>query len=848
MKKNILVVRDFILYNWDQFRLRRDRRLAEGGMWSLLRVIIPCIVSTLIVGLILCHVYGSICMYKLEKMPDYANSSFHPKNVFDAAYYLLFTNGGQNLYDNGGHLLGATITTLGIVLIAFLTSALTSRSERKAQRFIDGESWYRMKNHIVIFGASDFLYSIIAEKTGKNDNNKSFKDDDNQQKGKKQEKYLIVTTQKVADVRREVFSFLEKGTDKDDFVFIFGDRTSKLDISRLSLEKAKEVYIIGDSKESDDIESYRDSNNMDCVIEIGYYLKDNPLISKTAIRTKTVEEEGCKAVIEELVPDKKHKPLPCHVMFEYQTSFAAFQFCEIPKEVKEYIKFMPFNYYDLWARKVIVAGHADNVNYSFLDTIQSGDENNPNTYIGEGSDQTVHLIILGMTKMGIAIALQAAHICHFPNFKSDNENKDRKRTRITFIDSNADIEKDYLKGRFSCMMSETRTRYLDFMKPGDYSAWTNNNDFNWNGDKNGWYDIEWDFIKGRIESDEIQDYITKSTEDKQHIVTIAVCLPKSHQSIAAAMYLPESVYTNCLQVLVYQRRSGTIVNRLRVTDVQKDETARYTKIFPFGMMDTGYDSSLEDDTRAKLVSYIYDSGYAYNGEYYVKETKDKDGNISKQIKAQVWDGCDIKLERYFAHDFKADSPSNTEAITATDNQSTVLYRNYPRSEDSSGYDFKWQEKFVMDKMSSAFNANSIATKLRGIGLDEHTCNSPLSDQQIETLKRVEHNRWNIEKMLTGFRSLNEEEMDNMTTLWKSFNDDKNTDEKREADKELWKTERKKKKGWPSRAHLDICSVEELVKREKKEIIKMDENLSSSIPYILTTEKIAKQKKDVSHIQ
>ena len=820
MKRLFIQLRECFLFCIDQYRLFRDRRLAEGGIWTILRVFIPCILSTLIVALILCQIFGTICMNRISNLSDYANNAFHPDNVFDAAYYLLFTNGGQNLFgDEVGHFLSACLTTVGIVLIAFLTSAMTSRSERKAQRYIDGESHYRMRKHIVIIGASDYIYSIIAEKSGE------------QQKAKRRkisrQKYLIVTSQNVAAVRREVLSFLDEGIRNNNFVFNYGDRTSKMDISKLSLERAKEVFIIGDSKETDDIESYRDSNNMDCIVEIGQYLYKNPLVPDEKIVTKTVEFEGETAEYEIVKTRKRYEPLKCHVMFEYQTTFAAFQFCEIPDYLKHYISFMPFNYYDLWARKVIVAGHADaDIKYKFLDTIKEPDNSKPGKYITENSDKTVHLIILGMTKMGIAMALQAAHSCHYPNFKSDaTDNTTKKRTRITFVDSNADLEKDYFKGRFSCMMAETRTRYMDFIDSKDYDIWKTDENYKWEGDEKGWYDIEWDFIKGRIESDQIQDYIEKSSKDKNHIVSIAVCLPKSHQSIAAAMYMPESVYNNCLQVLVYQRRSGTIVKHLAGTEIEKKDSLRYKRMIPFGMMDSGYDSSLDNDTRAMLISYIYDSCYAYD-KLKIETTIDKDGTTGTKIKPEQFEeGCDIELKRFLELDFKTDSPSKKD----------VIYRNYPSNKKRPGYELRWREKYVMDKMSSAFNANSIDAKLRSIGLDESNCINGFSKKQLDTLVRVEHNRWNIEKMLTGFRTLNEEEMKLMSKLWSSFNNDKQSKKKRKTDEAEWKEKRKLLKDWPSRAHLDICSIEELAKREKTSTIKLDEKMSKAIPFILKIE-------------
>ena len=800
MKRLFSSLWDALVYWRDQLRLSRDRRLSEGGIWPLLRVFIYCLFATILVGLgLLVFKYHTYCLS--ANAPEYANGNFQPDNVFDAAYYLMFTNGGQNLYAGGSHFWGAVITTLGVFLIAFLTSALTSRSERRVQRFIDGESWYKLRGHIVVFGASDYLYSIISEKT----------------KADAKQLFLIVTTQDVASIRREVFSFLDKGVERKNFVFMFGDRTSAEDLSKLSLEMAKEVFVIGDSKESDDIESYRDSNNMDCTVAIAEYLSSHKKgWEPSKVETTTVD--GVTGMVRKFTDAEESPLLPCHVMFEYQTTFAAFQFCEIPSTIKENIDFRPFNYYDLWARKVVVLGKAGDYKYKFLDTLPASGTDKKTQYISESSDQTVHLIIFGMTKMGIAMALQAAHVCHFPNFKSDSEDvTDRKRTRITFIDSDVDIERDYFKGRFPSMMAETRTRYMDFTKrekreneesKSDYEEWLGNDDCKWAGDEKGWYDIEWEFIKGRIESDPIQDYVKKSAENPNHIVTIAICLPKSHQSIASAMYLHESVYTNCLQILSFQRRSGTIIKHLAETTVQEGESARYKSIVPFGMMDLGYDSTLEDDRRAMLISYVYDSCYS------IKKVKaDKENN---KLVLEGWNQTDPAFKR-FKEPFLDYSQDDT------------AFWEYP------SYKVKWRSKIVSDKLSSSFNANTIAAKLRGIGLSEEDCPESLTEEQLKVLEKVEHNRWNIEKMMTGFRALTDEEANDLKRLkteWANGN---------ENSKKEWKAKRRSLKAWPIRAHIDICSVEELHQREEGAIIALDRDQSSSIPYILKREKEEKVK-------
>lgn len=814
----------YLAFVKDHVRLWYHRRLAEGGRWAYSGIIVLTVVAVLLVAVSLLFRYGAFCASQWVNVPDYMEGKFPPDNVLDAAGYLLFTNGGQNLFD-GAHWWGFVITCLGILLVAFFTSKVTSRLERKAQRYLKGETWYRMWNHIVVFGVSDYLYSIIEQKTTVVKAGKTYP---------KKQKFLIVTTQDVEMVRREVFSFLQKGVNPKDFVFFFGDRTSNTDISKLSLRWAKEVFIIGDSKESDDIESYRDANNMDCIKAIYDYFKAVLPKPESKPSDKTIEVDGLKTVHIPILSDGKrlkgedieavvrstrcsyHKPLRCHVMFEYQTTFAAFQFCDIPQKYKDYVDFLPFNYYDLWARKVIVGGEANG--YKYLDAIPGTE----GKYISKDSEKTVHLIILGMTKMGVAMALQAAHICHFPNFVSNSLTSSGKRTRITFVDSNADLEMDFFKGRLPSMMHETRSRFLDFIEGDDFDQLKLNPEYNWQGDEKGWYDIEWEFIKGRVESDSVRSHLESAAVDPKHIVTVAVCLPKSHQSIAAAMYLPEIVFSNCLQVLAFQRRSGTILDNLSGKDLLPDEkkNLRYRIIHPFGMFAEGYDESIDDDFRARLVSYVYDSPYAIKGarkgSCRVWDSELEQDLAIPSLEVECWDECDTKFVRYSSDIGYYDWPLGND-------EKRVLYRRY------ADYNAIWRKKGVNDKMSSMFNANSIGAKLRGIGLSEETVtNRPLTAEEIDILARVEHNRWNLEKFMTGFRTLSEKEMTDINAYEKGSKD--------------WKKYRKIKKEWPDRAHLDICSVEELERRELPDTIAFDKYLSEAIPFIIREEKKAGEKK------
>ena len=739
---------------FSNFHLLIARTLAEGRWSRFLMLFINFIILTLGTSIVLFFAYGGICLE--ENVIKYGDHPYEPVNVFDAAYYLLFTNGGQNLYI-GSHWVGIAITSFGILFIAVLTSMFTNYFERVGQNYLSGESTFLMKNHVVIIGTHDVLYSILNSKMGN-----------------KKTHFLIMTSKDVIQKRREILSFIDNQIDNNQIVFMYGDRTSGKDINRLSLAYAKEVFIIGDSEEIDSIEPYRDSNNMDCVELIA----ENPAVEKLR---------------------NDNNKLPCHVMFEYQTTFVAFQFSKMGDSYKEHIDFLPFNFYDMWAQKILVAGETDKkgekLKYEYLDTLPNG------CYIDKNSEKSVHLIVIGITKMGVALGIQAAQICHFPNFISDNS----KRTRITFIDAEADVEFNYMNGRYNNLFNIARHRIVDLSSDKNESELKESElkeqEKPWDND-NSWLDVEWEFIKGRVESPNVQTYIKDCCEDKSHIVTLAVCLTRSHQSIATAMFLPTSVFENCLQILVYQRLSGTIIDTIAKSDTTKEQY-RYNKLRPFGMIDCGYDPKFEKEinNQAKYIAYVYDSYY-----------RTTIGN--KEIMA--WDERLVNFNDIFL--------------------SWVEYSSYE--------DFWSKKKQVWEKISCQLNSLSIRTKLRSIGVlipNNRECSieniSSIIDNEIGNMQIVEHNRWNMEKLLTGYRALTDEERHELNELWDAWHNPHLSEDEKENQRQKWANKRKQLKEWPHRAHLDLCSFDVLKTCEEETILTHDIKLNAAIPYILQKENI-----------
>ena len=77
---------------------------------------------------------------------------------------------------------------------------------------------------------------------------------------------------------------------------------------------------------------------------------------------------------------------------------------------------------------------------------------------------------------------------------------------------------------------------------------------------------------------------------------------------------------------------------------------------------------------------------------------------------------------------------------------------------------EWNGCHIYERWSSLYNVAAIPTKLQGIGGIDNI------ESNIEILSKVEHNRWNVEKLLMGFRSTTTEEHENVNAKGKPEKD------------------------------------------------------------------------------
>ena len=656
--------------------------------------------------------------------------------------------------DGEGTTLALICAAFGIFCLSgFAVSSFISFINRVTERWKKGLLRYHhfFYNYVVIIGCNEQTANIVKLSL----------------KRKDVDYVLIQTRQDVEKMRMKLDLNLDRN-EEEKIVFYFAERTSQEDIEDLHLEKAKEIYILGEDTSTDN-EKDHDAYNINCLELISSYMAND---HKKDLRRNKYCIEG---------------KLKCHVNFENQSTFTAFKATHIYRRLDKDLDFLPFNIHELWAKKILVDNYAiypkgekgtlKVQRYLPIDGKQG---------INYDSNKRVHIVVVGMNQMGTAFGMQAALIAHYPNFLRDHN----LRTTITFIDDKGQIEGDYLKGRFASLFDLCRHRtiicgknelvyneakvdegYIDPMKKGGRYHHLGEN----------FMDIQWQFIQGDISSDEIKQYLTDLSEDHNQITTIAICFNHPQQSIAAALYLPGKIFRNAHQILVYQQNSFDLINKVANGEL---EWKRYNNMFPFGMIEGSYMEEAYDNTMAKLEHYLYDFMRKHKGmenHDIVNKLREEaqEGKFIKRMN-ELWDELGI-VQKLSNIDLIESIPTKLRSIIGKD------YNGYP------------------GKISKIINEDEVL---------------------LQRMAQTEHNRWITERLTMSFRPVDiEEKREDGKRLknWNDFISTSMTPEEREREKRLLIEK--------NRAHIDICSSEQLQLVDNR-VSNNDYNIIYFLPTIL----------------
>ncbi|MCQ2287953.1 MAG: hypothetical protein MJZ74_02540 [Muribaculaceae bacterium] len=545
---------------------------------------------------------------------------------------------------NGGNLMSLTFTFIcslakTVVFSGMLISIFTNILNRRIARYTNGDTNYSVSNHVVILGFNKSLPSLLKVVNAKYPHSY----------------ILLLSSRKTADVRSLIKTNVSDEVEKR-VVVMCGAINSEEKIERLHLNKnVKEIFLLGEDDQTE-----HDAINMQCVELIDSAMK------------------GCESTVE------------CHVQINSHTMFSVLQSVDYQRMLHSNVKFLPFNFNEIWAQKVLA---------TFPVRDEAGDGFEYMSLDGDGitatSKKHVHLIVISLNEMGKAIATNAAHVLHFPNYVTGDFST---CSHITFIDRNAvELGKEF-RNCYRSLFDLARWRSVDASECNDReTGWIDpiadadaDSPYKHLGPIN-FMDIQWEFVKGNANDSSIHAYLESCALDDSEITTIVLCGDDSKRNSTLCMGLPETIREAAHQILVRQNDTPITVKLL-------SNVPGYKNIRAFGRMTECYRENLISDKYGKLVNACY-------GEYVNGERHEVD--INDHLKVQeLWNKCGI-----------------------------------------------------LDRWSSIYSANMLFYKLRSFGLRDvnnitkEDINKVISSMRVQDLTRMEHNRWNTEKLLLGFRPL-----------------------------------------------------------------------------------------------
>lgn len=663
------------------FKLSFDRKLSSGTLWQI------GIVSAIIV---LCLTISYVLMACTDDWKAFCDDRGISRIMLPIyllmdqnLYNEIYLGTSEHSYNNALKFASGLTFLFGMIFLnGAIIAILSDFIKRRVDNYHNGRTHYLRKGHYLIMGYDDMVPSIITSILSKYPNAD-----------------ILLLTSAPADFIHEKMRESVAQRYQDNIVVNYGHRISSDYYEDIHLEHAKEIYVAGDRRKPQ-----HDALNVECVQSICAYLAKRP--------NHTVRRINC--VFENL---------------DTYTSFCTSDiFSNLTKNI--HVEFVPYNFYVGWATQVFVRqcyeSHRDSQLMPYPSVCGPGIADTKN-------NKHVHLAFVGTSTFAVSFAREAAHLMHFPNGNTKNH-----RTRITFIDTNMDVEMQEIITRFRHLFDIQSYYYGDYTESGEHKLHKLDTRVNKKLDTKEFLDVEFEFIKGDIFSKPVQDLLCEWHRDKKQYLSLFLAMSKQSKNFAISMNLPDELYENKADewntpIFIRQDDSDNFVTLLQEQSRQKKgmyatlsngqiteepRYGRYANIYPFGMNDTAFYLDEVAMRRAKLINYLY-------------TTADYDSNTFLPM-----------------------------TVLASISNETLW-------KDAKTF---WKNTNVAGKWSNMFFAYSIQYKLmylrtaRGLSIEDSSRDlEPLTEAEIEAVGRAEHNRWNVERLLMGYRKpLPEEDAYNLS--------------------------------------------------------------------------------------
>ncbi len=430
------------------------------------------------------------------------------------------------------------IVLIGPLLIAaFLTAAVTVILLNRRDNLRQGRARYHFANHVLVLGGSSQLLRLLDSVHNKPE-----------LQGRP---WVILSSQPTPTLRDHVMAALPQAARSIPLVFYHGLPTDPDALRSCQIELASTILIIGEDNQPD---------NDQCNITAWNHLR--------TLRSSATLLAQCYLYVDNLLSLQLLHDLPPESHTSLETTV--------------------INRFETIARQTLISPGPDGAHLTLDRFLLSPD-----------SDRRVHLVIVGITPMGLAFASAAAQLCHYPNFNPDSARP--LRTCITFIDPLAQQKVDLFKSRYPGLFQLSHITLRS-----DDSGWQSSRPDPAYGD---FLDIEFQFLNGSVHQSWVRQQLTSFALDPHQVVSVAFCDDQPSHNLSDALSLPAPFYpisdsddpsAATPLIYVYQPLDALLARSAQT------EVPRFHNVVPFGMPDSSLDPFESALTLlAKRINYIH---------------------------------------------------------------------------------------------------------------------------------------------------------------------------------------------------------------------------------------------------
>ena len=406
---------------------------------------------------------------------------------------------------------------LGVILLSgVLIPVVTNFLRKTGERYITGtRDKYNWKGHTLFLGYDDMMIQTLKEVLGTDT----------------EATVVVAVPDHVLEVRSKLGGvLLDEELARVEVVQC--NMCDKMELTkRACVNEAARVFLIG---QPDD--PTHDANNFKS-LDVLSEIIDSKTQSDKGQSDKAQSDKG-QSDKGQSDKTKADKALP--EVYLYIRNRASFSLIQRQGYVREnnsnlHKKTNPFNFYENIAGNLLT-GFYRNVELMKLD-YHSSCKN-----LAVCPERDVHLVILGMTEMGMALAREVLMVAHYPGHK----------VKITLVDENAREQMFFFTGRYKDLFKLCRYTFQDLdgveTAPDQTTI------------EEEILDVSFEFIKGSVAHPELMKMLESWAGDEKQLLTLAICTNDSPRNMAVALYLPRTLVEgeNAVPVWVYQQGDDSL--------------------------------------------------------------------------------------------------------------------------------------------------------------------------------------------------------------------------------------------------------------------------------------------------